>query len=712
MLNAGINRWIERWGILFSIFLITTSGNAEEKRMTNIYLDAVDEYVSGCVQRGDFGTRAFSGNLFLGMGVWAWADQDSTHFKSKAVEKLIPLAVDSFLKELSFKVLEEEKTLEEIYQNPPMVNVVLQTAHQGALAGFVKIVRDEHLSALMGDARLAAIKKSLDKHGAYWIKQDVSPSHEQPWAYAQAILNLTYAYLYSGERQYVERTGFWFKNLSWCLGADGGLQYMRDDMSYGPVYWYSDATVYELGFARAALIGEAGAQDLAQELDEMARRMVPYYKKYVIGNGYVEYYSVIWWKQLSRTTTKPYATAALAYMTADPQMCWLAQEGMSRKLFYDDRKEGMRTWLSAVMMREIDGWSAQKPAVDGYTFYDADRIGVRGRFGKFHYTLQAGPHAGTVAGGMLLNDTGELQSVLQRVTPVVRLDPDPKKRRDDLHSLFILSWSKDGVTQETRPAVGVVRAETVGAVGTRYHPRTSHWAEDGELQRRIRESQAWEMEQLWLATPDRMVGVVQIQCVAPSRAFGVALWNSFSEIENLTALDDSQYEADGMIYRVVEHDFARVGLAPSRAVIALDQDKKWHGLYLADEAGAQHFIDETSPRSVNYRIGQKWQAVVEVYPKENGPSETRVRTFGEMTGLESREGETTWLAVFNHQNSPEKITREELIPENAENILFYRGVEGEQGQFTSDALVVRPRETILIKFQSARIEEQNTKPNP
>lgn len=666
----------------------------------NIYLSSIESYLDSCIQNSEtknpFGSRRFASNSFLGNAIWAVQDPQSRHFGNEELIQLLGPAIDAFLIELAGMGEQPvPEDLESLYTNPPMIGVSLYTAHQGALFAFVTLANHPELAKSIGASRLKAIRKSLDKHAEYWLSLESSPVHEQPWFYAQAILNLTMGFLYTGDNRFLDRTGFWFAELYRCRGTDGSLNYMRNTPWFGPVYWYSDATIYELAWARLAVEGIPEAVSLTQQLDELARELVPFYQKYLIGPGWQEYYSVIWWKQLTRTSAEPYVTATLAYMTGDPTLAWMAREETRRGLFYDNNRSGNRTLISGLMLSAIGDIASVEPA-DHYSFYDPNRVGVRGRYGKFNFTAQAGSHAGTVIGVTLLDENRDLRSVLQRVTPIIRMDPDPARRREDLHSLFILSWTPQTLYAQ-RPPTGVVRAEDYGVVATSYHPLSSHWAEDGTLEQRLAASFGWKMDQVWITTPQRAVGFVKTTSLRPNRAYGVALWNSFSEAERIIPLDEQRYAANGLILHLHDHNYPHQGTAPSRSSITLDKEKSWLGLYLTDEAGMPHYIQEKHSKPQDYHAGESWQALIEVYAEDTQFSAVSlVLDTEELIAVRLENATEELIAIFNRSVSIQHMPVADLGITGVSSFHVYRGVSGTASSPSGEVLRLQPGEALLL----------------
>ncbi|HWL53403.1 MAG TPA: hypothetical protein VNQ90_13280 [Chthoniobacteraceae bacterium] len=684
--------------IMLPLFSAGASPDAPDRQ--NLYLNAVEDHLDRALQGNT--VKARDVDALLAATAWSYQDPASRHYQDRGLLKLMARAIDQFFLDAAVPHDVAPETappaLETLYRDPPMVNVSYHQSHRGVLMAFIAAIRNPAMAEALGPERLRAIRRSLEKHAAYWRDLEKSPTHEQPWFYGVAILNLTYAYLSTGDTGYLHRTSHWFDELYRCRGSDGALEYMRNTPYFGPVYWYTDSTLYELGMARLAVSTLPEAASFVQKLDEFARGLVSSYKKNLISPGYNEYYSVIWWKHLPRTSSMPFATGALAFMTGDPQIAYLALEETRRGLFYDNRTLSTRTLASGLFVRAIASIRPE-PLPDDYAFYDANRIGIRGRFGAFNYTVQAGAHAGTMAGATLLTKGRDLKAILQRVTPIIRKNPNPAAGRDDLGSLWILSWHPGKEPAPERPPVGVVHAGNLGVVATTYHPLSSHWAEDGKLEERLERSGDWLIGQLWFTTPERIVGYARTTCLKPNKAYGVALWNSFSQVDTLSRLDDHRYLAGGLIYHIHEHDYPRVGQAPSRAYVARHRDKQWVGLYLTDETGGVHYLEEKMTPPHDYAAGDSWHAIVDIYPEGTPPADVRLLLERDgVIALRIRDSEARYIALFNAADQATTLTFSQLqLPPEAEPTI-HRGVSGASVEIQDQTIELPSREALLLKL--------------
>ncbi len=640
----------------------------------------------------------FSPDAQLAAITWAYHDPTSRLHGRKELLPLMGAALDGFLTKADARDRKEPRSLEEIYADPPMVSIDLYTAHHGTLMAMVAAARDTTISEALGFARMATIRASLDKHAAYWKALEKSPNHEQPWFYAMAVANLAQAYRYSRDEACLERASHWMDELRRCRAADGALEYMRHPAAYGGVYWYTDATLYELGYACHALVDEPAGARLVQEIGELARQLVPYHLHALISPGYTEYYSVIWWKHLTRAFSKPYATGALAYMSRDPRILFMAREGARRGYHYDGNPNTTRALFAGIWEEETAEWPEEAPDASPGSFYDANRVGIRGRYGRWNFTAQAGNHAGTIPGVTLLTEDRQLSAVLQRVTPIIRKDPDPTKPREDLHGLWILSW--DPGSSAPRPAVGVALAGDFGVVASRYHPLTSHWAEDGALKQRLRWADDWRVDQLWITTPQRLLGLVRTTALRSNRSAGVALWSAFSEVSQVRALSPERYAAGELAFHLHENSYPHAGTAPSRATVSLPKSPiRWEGLYLTDEPGKVHYLEGKAGKLHRYHEGDTWHALIEISPLATSPAKAKVlQDSGALlvVSLDAPEGRV--IAIFNHSDQAQVLTEFADLPGFPERttLTLHRGVSGKSGSPLSEKLHLAPREALLL----------------
>lgn len=655
-------------------------GNSEKMDYDNIYLKAVDDHLEKYLRPGaavNFGSNAREADIYLGFAGWAYGSRLSRWYQDPRLLPPFVRAVDALFMGLDASEKGKSRSPDMIYRDPPVVEVDLERSCHGALLGFIAAIKNPEIAAALGDQRMAAIHASMKKSADFWLAQEKSRNHEQPWFYAMAIVNLTYGYLYTGDPAYLRRISHWFGEIYKSRSASGGLGYMRDNPYFGPVYWYSDATLFELGFARMALEGLPEATPVIQEMEELARATSDAFREVLVSPGYQEYYSVIWWKQLKRTRTEPFATATLALLSKDPTMVYMASRGAERGYFYDGRPDTMRTLVAAQYMEWIKDYPEAEPD-DHYSFYDKDRIGIRGRFGPFNYTAQAGAFAGTVVGVTMLDENRGLNAILQRVTPVVRINPDPDASREDLNGLWIQSWSPREGYDGTVPPVSVARMGDYGAVGTRYHPLKSHWGSEEAVRSVVDLGRHWEMVQLWITGPERLVGLIITTCLQETNAAGVALWMSVSENEIKPTDDPNIYAAGKLRVSLIGHDYSKVGMAPSRAWVARDREKEWSGLYLADEAGAVHYIEEKKSPVVAYHPGDSWWALIDIYPEISGPSEAEVIAGDGWIALRSLQGEGELTALMNLTAEDMVVSIDDLgLPENG----TYQMARGAHGNF-------------------------------
>lgn len=290
------------------------------------------------------------------------------------------------------------------------------------------------------------------------------------------------------------------------------------------------------------------------------------------------------------------------------------------------------------------------PAPDQYVVFDRNVLGARGRFGTFSFSSTSRDYGddnrgkSSVVGCMVLNsnepkpESWPLNAALQDAAVEVRIKPgDGGLDRSKTH----LWLAQD----ETNAAIA---SEHFGSVSTRYR-----------LSAYKTKSFDWAGRQVWLLTPQRLVGLVEIESLKDQQALGVngvlqfisgrERWGTRKEFQSISANTISYGKLTTTIY---QHDFAEIRTEYTDTFAG--DAKKAGRLLLLDSTQA-------SGGSGTYKAGAKHFYLAEVRPDSSAVASDikRLDLPNGLLGFDVREG-THWYRILFNPTSKDVAAEQSL----------------------------------------------------
>ncbi|MCE5240714.1 hypothetical protein LLH23_19815 [bacterium] len=238
----------------------------------------------------------------------------------------------------------------------------------------------------------------------------------------------------------------------------------------------------------------------SREAADIFRRSIPYYPLNLEWPGLFNGGPDIWWKDQWRTFW-PLHIAMVAAVTGDGENAALAGE-MARRNISHDRMD-LFLGAHAYQQMALQG-AAEQPLRDDYTMLDSDIRGARLRYGRWSSTFTTGSFTYTRASAMRVADDLGGFSALHLARPYVRVWPLEKPWRTEPDHGTLGRYGAQFTHQQVGEAL---------ALGTAYAPAltAATWQE-------TQPEAPWRMVELWLMTPQGMVGLLESTATAPGEA--------------------------------------------------------------------------------------------------------------------------------------------------------------------------------------------------
>jgi len=223
---------------------------------------------------------------------------------------------------------------------------------------------------------------------------------------------------------------------------------------------------------------------------DVLRRSVPYYPLRMAPRYHFEDASTIWWKDQWRTFW-PQHIAMVAAVSGDGENATIAAE-MARDNRGSDRTD-LVLGAHAYQRMAIQGVK-EAPRRDAFILADPDIGGLRGRYGHVDFSFSTNSYGHTLAGAVVTDEERRAYSALHRACAYVRVAPLTENHRTDPNYCAMGKAS---------PPAQLVIGDRFAVAGATYVPfqPSSTW-------RPIHRSTPWKMVQVWLYTPDTMLGLL------------------------------------------------------------------------------------------------------------------------------------------------------------------------------------------------------------
>lgn len=498
-------------------------------------------------------------------------------------------------------------TLEEMY-------LLVKTVYPDLILPSLK-VRWEAGIACNADAVIA-------KCGSVFLAAE--PGTAYPNAHAHYITGLMFSSLILDRSDYRAAADGGVRLLATALFPDGGFTYIGKQ---NEVFTYHAVTVLEL-----ARYWQVTGSETARRVIEGTRW---YYPLSIEPGGVAEYSTAAAWKHYWNTSTGGEASAVVASLTGDPQNARFANwktYSLSLAAFY-------REDLPAVS------------APDNYITHDRNIQGPRGRFGAFSFCGTGRASPGFV-GKEIYDRNAERMGKSTYVGCMAMYPPGGQSAN------WPLSAALDGATSEVRIAPGdggVSRWDTYAFLSQDDHNATTVNPSFAALTTRYRLSAKgelipWAGEQAWIFTPERLIGLVAVEALEDTEAYGVdgtlklvsarGHWGTRKEFKELST-DTLGYGA--LVVRLHQHNYSGITTEYTGAIFGNDGKSGRIILLEAQAAAAKE------AKLIKYSKGTRHFYLVEVRPEWSKQANVvqQSRNDNGLIMVEVRESDRTLQLVYN-----------------------------------------------------------------
>ncbi len=378
----------------------------------------------------------------------------------------------------------------------------------------------------------------------------------------------------------------------------------------------------------------------SREAADIFRRSIPYYPLNLEWPGLFNGGPDIWWKDQWRTFW-PLHIAMVAAVTGDGENAALAGE-MARRNLSMDRMD-LFLGAHAYQQMALQG-AAEKPLRDGYAMLDPDIRGARLRYGRWSSTFTTGSFTYTRASAMRVADDLGGFSALHLARPYVRVWPLEKLWRTEPDYGALGRYGAKFTHHQVGDAL---------ALGTAYSPAltAATWQE-------TQPEAPWRMVELWLMTPQGMVGLLDSTATAPGEARELCHQFRFIIHGDAAAQQqpDGTWRCGDLRFRVWATDLPFTITERMRRYCQGEADRRDWQLSLSDmDRSPEHIAQQpTEAQQATLKLpevhviaaGTHHFSLVEVSPA-SAPGFADVRRLEGKTGFTAKLGDKTYHAVYS-----------------------------------------------------------------
>ncbi len=378
----------------------------------------------------------------------------------------------------------------------------------------------------------------------------------------------------------------------------------------------------------------------SREAADIFRRSIPYYPLNIEWPGLFNGGPDIWWKDQWRTFW-PLHIAMVAAVTGDGENAALAGE-MARRNLSMDRMD-LFLGAHAYQQMALQG-AAEKPLRDGYAMLDPDIRGARLRYGRWSSTFTTGSFTYTRASAMRVADDLGGFSALHLARPYVRVWPLEKLWRTEPDYGALGRYGAKFTHHQVGDAL---------ALGTAYSPAltAATWQE-------TQPEAPWRMVELWLMTPQGMVGLLDSTATAPGEARELCHQFRFIIPGDAAAQQqpDGTWRCGDLRFRVWATDLPFTITERMRRYCQGEADRRDWQLSLSDvDRSPEHIAQQpTEAQQATLKLpevhviaaGTHHFSLVEVSPA-SAPGFADVRRLEGKTGFTAKLGDKTYHAVYS-----------------------------------------------------------------
>jgi hypothetical protein len=386
---------------------------------------------------------------------------------------------------------------------------------------------------------------------------------------------------------------------------------------------------HQINVAHLVRYWQLTGSELAHETVVRSR---PYYPYNVEPGGVPEYYTDCFWKHYwsGISSIGPDLVAGLTGCAHNRR---IAQD----ELRWETPNHYYAIYAAALYRPEIE----DQPLPDNHLIYDRNVEGPRGRFGRWSFAgttrLFGDGSQGkdTFVGGMVVDEPTRrhpLNAALQVVTSQYRLEPrtdgDGNCRR----------WRECRyLSQDERNAVTI--GTDFAALTTRYRIQNVAWGGKSTLT-------DWAGNQQWLLTPQRLVGVLEIEPLSDQQAYSIHGRIRFGMNKEFERRSATEFRYGSLVCRLHEHNYADA-ITERSETFYIDTPEKFRSreIVLRDQAS----IDSGEQQPLTYPQGTRQFFTVEVLPDWCAPADSvrRIATPDGLRGLEVNASGHWLLLVHN-----------------------------------------------------------------
>jgi hypothetical protein len=383
----------------------------------------------------------------------------------------------------------------------------------------------------------------------------------------------------------------------------------------------------------------------SKRAEDILRRSLPYYpmnfEPPAIYNGGAD----IWWKDQWRPFW-PMGPAMVAAATGDGENATIANEMARRKIEFD----AYYLTLGALAYQQMGLKNVKEaPRRDNYIVESPDIRGVRTRFGNWSSTFTTGAFTFTRASAIL---------------------SDPAKKGYWLNALHLARPYSRVAAMNTAPNI----EEDYGTLdrnGTKYSlAKTADTAVFASSYRQgltpeswgaVESLSKWRNHELWITTPQGMVGLIDSDLTAPTRAYEFSHQYRFiiPGDKDAVQVEPNRYLAGKLRFRIWGTDFPHAIAERVRRYNQGPKDRRDWQLSLSDtDRSPEQVIQQpkddaekasaVSPTEKYYAPGAHHYSLVEVSPEASGGfARAALASQGALLAIRTQKGGKQLLAIYN-----------------------------------------------------------------
>jgi hypothetical protein len=499
-----------------------------------------------------------------------------------------------------------------------------QSTHRGELAYKTRLLLLlDHIFSLPGD--FGSYSQAV--YGYSILKQefpnDISTAQKTKWE--ASIKSITDKYLTSlgGRWKTKDIRPVWYNaEVRWALGV-----YLSGVVLNNQTYKTEGSAFFDEVFQSKMIQGDGGINYVGYQneiltyhgfnIDTLAwyylisgdlvtknliKKTVNYYPLSIAPKGVAEYYTATSWKHYWNQGNGDDSAYIVASITGDSYNYAVGKTGTRNPLlafFYDANLKDPNT----------------NP--NNFVVYDRNILGPRGRYGTWNYAGSSrkvddnaiasnvnGMGKNTLVGAMVLDNTGAwpLNAALDIASVEVRVAPgtETKVRRE----------GSDWLT--TKEVSTVTKGKQIYGLASKYNTSTKKAANTA-----VFSASNWDVKQEWVFTPERMVGMVEINPTVNTEAYAVqgilklvSGRSTWGTKQDLVSLGNGAYTYGKLNIKIRENNFGGA-LTQIYAPVYDDNDTSQKGtiLNLKDSKSVAN-----SDVKKLYTPADKYHYIVEIYP--------------------------------------------------------------------------------------------------